>query len=78
MGLQILVQYRETPVIFNVSIPEEDVYQLRLFQQIEQGAYIPEKITIRKKGKIWISDIEDHGELINALTAEIVKFNANS
>lgn len=78
MGLQILVQYREAPVTYNVSMEDEDVYQLRLSQQEKQKDYIPAKIYIRKKGKIWVSDIENHNELINALTAEIVKFNGNS
>jgi hypothetical protein len=59
-------------------VPEEDIYQLRLSQQEKGNEYIPERINIRKKGKIWISDIENHDELINALTAEIVKFNSNS
>ena len=29
---------------------------------------------IRRKGKIWISDLEDHRELVSSLTAEISQF----
>ena len=36
------------------------------------------KITflIRKKGKIWISDLENYNELIAKLTTEISNFNS--
>ena len=72
-----MVQYKELPVVYDVTRQEEDVYHLRL-QQIKDNSgddYGPEKMTIRKKGKIWISDLEDYRELVNSLTAEITQFN---
>ena len=77
MALKIMVQYKELPVVYDVTRQEEDVYHLRL-QQIKDNSgddYFPEKMTIRKKGKIWISDLEDYRELVNSLTAEITQFN---
>ena len=77
MALKIMVQYKELPVVYDVTRQEEDVYHLRL-QQIKDNSgddYVPEKMTIRKKGKISISDLEDYRELVNSLTAEITQFN---
>jgi len=76
MALKVMVQYKDLPVIYDVTRQEEDVYQLRLHQQQENSGdiYIPEKMIIRKKGKIWISDLEDHKELVESLTAEINQF----
>ena len=78
MALKIMVQYKELPVIYDVTIQEDDVYQLRLHDQKDNSGdgYVPEKMVIRKKGKIWISDLEDHRELVDSLTAEITQFKA--
>lgn len=71
-----MVHYKDAPVVYDVTRQEDDIYQLRLHgQQENSGAdYVPEKVIIRKKGKIWISDLEDHQELVNSLTAEITQF----
>ncbi|RYZ27712.1 MAG: hypothetical protein EOO10_11885 [Chitinophagaceae bacterium] len=76
MALKIMVQYKNAALIYDVTKQEDDVYQLRLQnQKNNNGAdYVPEKIVIRKKGKIWISDLEDHRELVDSLTAEICQF----
>lgn len=77
MALQILVHYKDHPLAFNVKTQEQDIYHLCRNQEENHinGEYIPEKIVIRKKGKIWISDIETCPELISALTNEVIKFN---
>ena len=76
MALKIMVHYKDAPLVYDVTRQEDDIYQLRLHgQQENSGAgYVPEKVIIRKKGMIWISDLEDHQELVSSLTAEITQF----
>jgi hypothetical protein len=76
MALKVMVQYKDVPVIYDVTKQEGDVYHLRLQGQENNNGdgYVPEKMIIRRKGKIWISDLEDHRELVNSLTAEICQF----
>ena len=76
MALKVMVQYKDAPLIYDVTKQEDDVYQLRLHNQKNNNGddYVPEKMIIRKKGKIWISDLEDHRELVDSLTAEICQF----
>ena len=71
-----MVQYKDLPVIYDVTRQEDDVYQLRLNDGRDNrgDSYIPQKMIIRKKGMIWISDLEDHQELVSSLTAEITQF----
>lgn len=78
MGLLISISYNNQPVTYNVTLHEEEVYHLRLAQQQEVGNenYLPEKMVIRKKGKIWISDLENYNELVEKLTSEILNFNS--
>jgi len=77
MALQILVYYKDHPLAFNVKTQEKEIYHLCRSQEENHvnGEYIPEKIIIRRKGKIWVSDIETSPELIDALTTEVIKFN---
>lgn len=78
MGLHISIPYKDNKLSYDVTIQEEGVYHLKL--DAEQSAikdeYVPEKIIVRRKGKIWISDLEDHSELVEALTKEILNFNS--
>jgi len=78
MGLLISISYNNQPVTYNVTLHEEEVYHLRLAQKQEDGNenYLPEKMVIRKKGKIWISDLENYNELVGKLTTEILNFNS--
>lgn len=71
-----MVQYKELPVIYDVTRQEDDVYILRLHDEKNNSGdgYIPQKMVIRKKGKIWICDLEDYKELVGALMAEISQF----
>ena len=71
-----MVQYKDAPVVYDVVKQEDEVYHLRLYNQGKNSGedYIPEKMIIRKKGKIWISDLENYHELVNSLTAEITQF----
>lgn len=73
MGIQIAIQYHDSPVRYEVTIQEGNVYQLRLSSSNRDanGQYIPEKIVIRRKGMIWISDMDNYEELISLLTHEI-------
>jgi hypothetical protein len=77
MAIQILIQYKNHPVAFNVKTQEKDIYHLcrNADQNHINGEYIPGKIIIRRKGKIWVSDIDTCPELIGALTTEVIKFN---
>lgn len=71
-----MVNYKDVPVVYDVTRQEENIYQLRLHDQPDNSGegYIPQKMIIRKKGKIWISDLEDYPELVSSLTAEITQF----
>lgn len=78
MALQILVNFQNEPVTYDVVMQEDNVYHLRLNGDrnacTHNGRYIPGKILIRKKGKIWISDMDNYNDLIEALTREISTF----
>ena len=80
MALKVMVQYKDCPIIYDVTKQEDDVYQLRLHNHANNrgDGYVPEKMIIRKKGKIWISDLEDHRELVSSLTAEITQFKTDN
>jgi hypothetical protein len=80
MALQLSVHYQNLPVTYNVVMQEDNIYHLKLNDNTRNhinGNYIPEKIVIRKKGKIWISDMDNYDELIDALTREITSFTVN-
>ena len=74
--MKIMVRYKDAPLVYDVTRQEDDIYQLRLHGQQDNSGdgYVPEKVVIRKKGKIWISDLENYHELVNSLTAEISQF----
>ena len=78
MALKIIVQYKDQPLVYNVTRQEENVYQLRLQEGTNNTGeeYVPEKLVIRKKGMIWVSDLEDHRELVATLTNELTQFNS--
>ena len=71
MALQISIQYHNHPVVYEVTAQEEDVYHLRRSDVCTLAEYIPKKFFIRRKGKIWISDVEDYRELVDCLIAEL-------
>jgi hypothetical protein len=79
MALQITIQYHDRPVTYDVTAEEEGIYILRnAFPQPGFAKdYVPEKLVIRRKGKIWVSDAENYQELVNALTREICSFIVN-
>ena len=76
MAIQISIHYHNMPVTYDVTIQEDAIYHLRYRGENNKpnGEYIPQKIVIRKKGKIWISDAENYQELVSALTNEICSF----
>ncbi|MDB5195961.1 MAG: hypothetical protein JWP88_331 [Flaviaesturariibacter sp.] len=77
MALQIVVDYHNHPVTYNVISEERHIYRLLLEEGNEprRKSFIPSKINIRRKGKIWISDLEDSDALVQALMLEIHKFH---
>lgn len=76
MGMQIVIDYNQQPVTYDVTTQEKDVYRLCLNERTPKGPeYIPSKINIRRKGKVWISDLENYRELVGALLVEIVRFS---
>ena len=78
MALQIAIQYQHQLLTYDITVEEEDVYIFRMNEQPNiNGNYIPGKIIIRRKGKVWVSDLEDNEELVNALIKEINYFNIN-
>jgi hypothetical protein len=80
MALQIAIQYHNLPVTYDVTVQEENVFHFRFNEEQSRtnGEYLPEKLIIRRKGKIWISDLEDHMELVTALTNEVTNINTNT
>ncbi|RYY66118.1 MAG: hypothetical protein EOO12_05145 [Chitinophagaceae bacterium] len=79
MGMQIVVDYQEREVTYDVTTQEKDIYQLCLSTCTPgSGTYIPSKINIRRKGKLWISDLETaYRELVSALLSEITRFSTS-
>lgn len=80
MGLLISILYHNQPVTYDITVHEDGIYHLRLAQKQETGNenYVPEKLVIRRKGKLWISDLENYDELVEKLTAEISNFNSTN
>jgi hypothetical protein len=79
MALQIAIQYQDHPLTYEINVQEEDVYIFRLNEQPNvNGKYVPEKLVIRRKGKLWVSDLEDHEELVTSLIKEIDNINMNN
>lgn len=78
MGLLVSISYHDEPVTYDVTILEEEIYHLKPAQRQDADCekYLPQKMVIRKKGKIWISDLETYAELVDKLTAEIINFNS--
>jgi len=80
MGLLISISYHNQPVTYDITIHEDEIYHLRLAQKQEAGNenYVPEKLVIRRKGKLWISDLENYEELVEKLTTEICSFSSTN
>jgi len=80
MALLIAITYRDKPLVYTVANPGREIYVLRMQdpQQTSTKEYLPEKIIIRRKGKIWVSDADECRELIDLLTAEILNFNTKT
>ena len=78
MAIQIVVRYQDNPLTYEVTTQENEIYHLRLNENDRKAGeeYVPEKIVIRRKGKIWVSDTETYRELVQKLTKEITKFSS--
>lgn len=76
--MQIVVDYNQLPVTYDVTTQEKDIYRLCLNEQTPAGPeYIPSKINIRKKGKLWISDLENYRELVAVILVELLQFRVS-
>jgi hypothetical protein len=77
MALQIVVDYKDQPVTYNVVNEDKNIFRLYLDGNATHlgDSYLPDKINIRRKGKIWISDLEDDNALVQALMKEITRFS---
>ena len=73
MHYNIHTNYQGRQVVYEASSEDGDVFHLRLQSNNEGGneTYIPEKIVIRKKGKLWVSDIDNYPELVDKLIVSI-------
>jgi hypothetical protein len=73
MWYTIETNHNDKPVRYQASSEDGDIFHLYLQSENERNndAYVPEKMLIRKKGKIWISDVEDRRELVDKLVAII-------
>jgi hypothetical protein len=80
MALQILIHHHNQPVTYDVHRQESDAYILRLNSGrcTINGEFIPDKIVMRRKGKIWVSDADNYGELVQMITQEISRLNAET
>jgi hypothetical protein len=80
MGMQLSVRYNNLPITYDVTPQESNIYILKLDEGASEvnGAYVPQKMVIRRKGKIWISDLENYHELVNTLMEEIDKFSSDT
>jgi hypothetical protein len=75
MALQVMVQYHDRPLTYNIKMQQANVFHLYLNEEesSHKEDYVPEKIVIRRKGKIWVSDADNNSELTEVLAAEIMK-----
>jgi hypothetical protein len=78
MGLQLAIQYNNQPLTYDVTPQESEVCILKLASAYSgvattNGDFVPMKVVIRRKGKIWVSDQESCQEIAQALMDEINK-----
>jgi hypothetical protein len=77
MALQVSIKYEGKQLTYDVESAQEEVYIFRMCENTSEnknGNY-PQKLVIRRKGKIWISDIENHRKLVDCLIDEIRSFS---
>ena len=75
MALQLLVQHDGQPVTYQIIAEGESVYRLLLDPAHPDDGTLPAKINIRRKGKLWVSDLEDDNALVQSLMGELIKLN---
>ena len=77
MALQVVVRFEDRPVTYQVISDEKNIYRLLLHESTPGYAdgLMPSKINIRRKGKIWVSDLEDDNALVQSLMCELKKLN---
>lgn len=80
MGMQLTIQYKNLPLTYEVTPQESNIYILKLNGEVStiNGEYVPQKMVIRRKGKIWISDLENYHDLVNILVEEIDRFTTDT
>ncbi|HEU0065489.1 MAG TPA: hypothetical protein VFQ58_10670 [Flavisolibacter sp.] len=80
MALNVRINYEGKDITYEVESTQEEVYILRMNRDSEKEnkGKIPQKLVIRRKGKIWISDAENYTNLVNTLTSELKAFTSNT
>ncbi|MFL5788653.1 MAG: hypothetical protein ACJ748_11415 [Flavisolibacter sp.] len=80
MALKVSINYEGENIIYDVESTQEEVYIFRMcnYDSVQNRGSIPQKLVIRRKGKIWISDAENYQALVNSLTEEVKAFNSNN
>jgi hypothetical protein len=80
MALNISINYEGKDITYEVESTQEEVYILRMTNDSEKEnkGKVPQKLVIRRKGKIWVSDAENYTNLVNTLTSELKTFSTNS
>lgn len=80
MAIQVSVNFRGNHLTYDVESSQEEVYILRMCENSKNATTteLPQKMVIRRKGKLWISDAENYTELVSSLKEEISGFSANT
>lgn len=74
MALQLLVHHDGQPVTYQVISEGESIYRLLLDPSHPDDGTLPSKINIRRKGRLWVSDLEDDDALVQSLMSELDKW----
>lgn len=79
MAIQVSVNFEGNNLTYDVESTQEEVYIFRMCEQSKNSktSDLPQKLVIRRKGMIWISDAENYTELVNSLKDEISSFSVN-
>jgi hypothetical protein len=80
MAIQLSVNFHGNHLTYDVESSQEEVYILRMCEHSKnaQTTELPQKMVIRRKGKLWISDAENYTELVSSLKEEIRGFSPDS
>ncbi|HEV7620787.1 MAG TPA: hypothetical protein VGO09_03590, partial [Flavisolibacter sp.] len=78
MAIEISVNYHAKKITYLVEAIGDEIYTLRLNSTNVANEFVPNKLVIRRKGKIWITDMENYKELAGLLINELFDFKPNN